>query len=230
MRSKTAVLLDAGGVILDEAEYENAGARVIAGILSDSVPGYDLARYWMDTEESVQSHCPHTRDYIFWKRARGDIALFASIKARYAEEWKQAKPPLALMKGVETEIPALAERFRLVLCGQYGGEIMELLDQCGLAGYLSSRATQDDYSVTKPDPRYFEQICRRDGLDPEACIMVGDRIDKDVIPAKTVGMGTVFVRTGIYKNQRARCPSELPDLVLEGVERMARAIAEKWPS
>jgi ribonucleotide monophosphatase NagD (HAD superfamily) len=39
--------------------------------------------------------------------------------------------------------------------------------------------------------------------------MVWDRIDKDIIPAKMVGMKTVRIRTGIHKTQEARTPEEM---------------------
>ena len=44
--------------------------------------------------------------------------------------------------------------------------------------------------------------------------MVGDRIDKDIIPAKLVGMKTIRIRTGIHKNQEARTPEEIPDITV----------------
>ena len=222
------VLLDAGGVILDETAYERAGAETITEVLRDYVPGYDVDRYWIDLEESVQSFCPHTRDYLFWKYAAGDVDRFVEIKSRYQQAWKLKRPGLDLMNGIEAELRTLASRFSVVLCGQYGGELMDLLDRAGLFRYFRSRRTQDDYGVTKPDPRYFEQICVREELTPEACIMVGDRIDKDIIPAKMLGMGTVFVRTGIYRRQKIRTPDELPDMVLDGVEGMADAITQRW--
>jgi ribonucleotide monophosphatase NagD (HAD superfamily) len=42
--------------------------------------------------------------------------------------------------------------------------------------------------------------------------MVGDRIDKDIIPAKMIGMKTIRIKSGIHKNQEPRTPDEMPDL------------------
>jgi FMN phosphatase YigB (HAD superfamily) len=33
-------------------------------------------------------------------------------------------------------------------------------------------------------------------IAPEACVMIGDRIDNDVVPARTLGMHTIRFRTG----------------------------------
>ena len=65
--------------------------------------------------------------------------------------------------------------------------------------------------------------------DPAACIMAGDRIDKDVIPAKQLGMKTIRVRVGLHKGQQPRTPDEIPDAELAGVAgpaAAARHIAE----
>jgi ribonucleotide monophosphatase NagD (HAD superfamily) len=50
--------------------------------------------------------------------------------------------------------------------------------------------------------------------------MVGDRIDKDIIPAKMVGMKTIRVKTGIHKNQKPRIPEEIPDLTVNEIEEI----------
>ena len=54
--------------------------------------------------------------------------------------------------------------------------------------------------------------------------MVGDRIDKDIIPAKQVGMKTILIRVGLHKNQRPRIPDELPDLELPNIVGLASAV------
>jgi len=50
--------------------------------------------------------------------------------------------------------------------------------------------------------------------------MVGDRIDKDIIPAKMVGMKTIRIKIGIYKNQEPRIPEEIPDLTVNKIEEI----------
>ena len=55
--------------------------------------------------------------------------------------------------------------------------------------------------------------------------MIGDRIDNDIIPAKALGMGTVWVRQGFGKywnitgdkemaDYEIDCLTELPDIIL----------------
>jgi FMN phosphatase YigB (HAD superfamily) len=107
--------------------------------------------------------------------------------------------------------------------------VYELLAAERLDGCFANRLSQDDYEITKPDPRYLSRIAESADVRADQCIMVGDRIDKDVIPARQNGMGTVFVRSGVYRDQAPRTPEEIPDLVLDSIHGLSAAIAARWP-
>jgi len=47
-------------------------------------------------------------------------------------------------------------------------------------------------------PLFFKKVLRTLKASPDHCVMVGDREDKDIIPAKSVGMRTVRVLCGKY--------------------------------
>jgi FMN phosphatase YigB (HAD superfamily) len=64
------------------------------------------------------------------------------------------------------------------------------------------------------------------GLDlpPSACILVGDRLDRDIAPAKSAGMATIQFRSGRYRRQRPRSDTETPDAVVTDVRELEEAI------
>jgi HAD superfamily hydrolase (TIGR01662 family) len=57
-------------------------------------------------------------------------------------------------------------------------------------------ATSDDWGVSKPDPGFFRALADMAPCAPGDLVYVGDRIDNDLMPAKAVGMRTVFIRRG----------------------------------
>jgi putative hydrolase of the HAD superfamily len=223
--SKTTVLLDAGGVLLDESDLEEYLCEEIVAIVVSTDHFYSSDHYWRDTHEAIMRFCPSTPRCVLWKRCDGDTELYRLWIEQYADTSVRRPSPRLCPEMIDV-IPHLAERFRIVLAGQYGAEIYHLLAPHGLDSCFSNRLSQDDFSVTKPDPRYLAQIARASGVQPEECIMVGDRIDKDVIPAKLNGMGTVFVRTGIYRSQAPRTPEEAPDITIDNLGGLAAAICE----
>jgi HAD superfamily hydrolase (TIGR01662 family) len=93
--------------------------------------------------------------------------------------------------------------------------IVDLLDHCGLSGISG---------VRKPDPRAFTGAAGALGVAPAECIMVGDRIDNDIAPAKTLGMATIRFRTGRHRRQKPRSPAEIPDAEVADVAELEAAI------
>jgi FMN phosphatase YigB (HAD superfamily) len=216
----TTVLLDAGGVLLDEAEMEVHRAELTARFLTRH--GHDCTPddYWADVEEAVHAFDPEAYRYVFRKHGCEDLY------AAFLEEWRPGRPPLRLMEGAAEALHALTRRFRVGIAGQYGAEVIDLLESHGLLDCFAWRFTQDDFTRTKPDPRYFQQIVDACGVDAGECILVGARIDKDVIPAKQLGMRTIRIRVGLHRHQQPRVPSEAPDVTLESVAGLADAAAQ----
>ena len=62
------------------------------------------------------------------------------------------------------------------------------------------------------------------GLLPTECIMVGDRLDNDIAPAKALGMATIRFRTGRHRRQTPRSPAEAPDIEVTDVAELKAAI------
>ncbi|MGB7063067.1 MAG: HAD family hydrolase [Candidatus Zixiibacteriota bacterium] len=223
MKIKT-VLLDAGGVILDESEHEEVRAQIAVELLGTIIPEYSISYYHAGVEEAVKCFCPSVYQYVFWKAVKHDGTLFERLYGTFSEEWEQRKPPLKLNAGFENELRAMCKDFEIGIAGQYGQELLELLELRSLLECFTHRLTQDDLSNTKPDLRFYDQIVKACGANPQQCVMVGDRIDKDVIPAKLLKMWTILVRVGLHKNQQPRIPFEVPDVELDGVSGLSAAV------
>jgi HAD superfamily hydrolase (TIGR01549 family) len=222
----TTVLLDAGGVIVDESELEDVRAGIISNVLSSLIRGYSAFNYRADIDQAIKSFCPNVYKYVFWKYTEGNLPLFEELYQRHLRAWNAERPALKLSDAFAAEARAIGSRFKIAIAGQYGREILDLLRENSILDCFAFHYTQDDFSLTKPDPRYFEQIIDRIGANPAACIMVGDRIDKDIIPAKQLGMKTVLVRTGLHRNQRPRVPFEIPDREQDGISGLSRTVGE----
>jgi putative hydrolase of the HAD superfamily len=220
----TTVLLDAGGVILDESEHEQIRADLAVEILNTVIPGYSIEEYYSDVEEAVKCFSPGVYQYVFWKTLNRDMTLFDRLYATYLVEWKNRKPPLRLNSNLENELRAICAKFNVGIAGQYGKELLDLLEERSLLECFTHRLTQNDFSTTKPDIRFYDQILKASGVEPQECLMVGDRIDKDVIPAKLLGMKTILIRVGLHKNQQPRIPFELPDAELTSISGLAETI------
>lgn len=71
------------------------------------------------------------------------------------------------------------------------------LDAWGLLKYFDVVATSAELGVAKPDRLIFEKAFDLAGCCPQDSVMVGDRLDNDIFPAKALGMKTVWIRKGL---------------------------------
>lgn len=222
----THILLDAGGVLLDETNQEVAMGQAAIQALRTIKPGYGWVDYVADRERAIHCFAPSVRRYILWRHTQPDLEQFERIEAMFQKQWRTGRPPIELMPGIDGEIRLLAERFKLLIAGQYGNEVLDLLQEHALLDCFAERFTQEDFAITKPDPRYLQQIAERAGASCEQCAMVGDRIDNDVVPAHHLGMRAVRIRVGIHAIQQPRTPDEIPDAELASVCGLADAICK----
>jgi FMN phosphatase YigB (HAD superfamily) len=222
----TTVLLDAGGVILDESGDERARVKAAVDVLSGVVSGYSSEVLYEDLNEAIAGFCPRVLAYAFWKHLKPDLAVFDKLYDEFLSRWRPNRPPLRIMPGFREEAETIARDFHMGIAGQYGGELLELLKEESLLDLFTYRFTQDDFDITKPDPRYLERIARACGVAPGECVMVGDRVDNDVIPAKHLGMKTVLVRVGLHRKQQPRIPFEIPDVEIKSIKGLADAVLE----
>jgi FMN phosphatase YigB (HAD superfamily) len=87
----------------------------------------------------------------------------------------------------------------------------------GLIGVPPERAAQMGLA------RYFDVALE---VDPAACIFVGSRVDKHIMPANVIGMTPIQLRSGRYRKQRPRDDEETPVAVVTDVRELEAAIDE----
>ena len=84
------------------------------------------------------------------------------------------------------------------------------LEGMGIRRYFDVIVSSAEEGVAKPDPRIFNIALTRAGCTPEQAVMIGDRIDNDIVPAKQMGMKTVWIRQGVGRYWNIQGDSETP--------------------
>ena len=86
----------------------------------------------------------------------------------------------------------LKQRYRMVLVSNFYGNISTVLKEFGLDGIFENIIESAVVGVRKPDPKIFTLGVEALGVKPNEAIVVGDSIDKDIIPAGKAGCHTVW--------------------------------------
>ena len=71
--------------------------------------------------------------------------------------------------------------------------------------------------VAKPDLRIFQIALARADCKPEEAVMVGDRIDNDIIPANKIGMTTMWIKQGFGSYAEPKTVEEQSDYIVNSL-------------
>jgi HAD superfamily hydrolase (TIGR01662 family) len=222
--SYRAVLFDVGGPLDLEFAWEIAVDGAIASACGLEGIRVDPATIGEASEAAVAAFAPDAYAHMIEALCGGDPRATERVRQRVRAmtgnlDVFQLRPEVdgllrrlrgrGLKLGIVANQPETA-RERLARAG-----IGELFDYQGLSALTGLR---------KPDPRAFLAAAEAMGVSPSACIMVGDRIDNDIAPAKALGMAAIQLRSGRHRRQQPRSPAETPDAVVTDVLELEAAI------
>lgn len=91
------------------------------------------------------------------------------------------------------------------------------LERYGILKYIDLVVASAEEGVAKPDKRIFEIALGRSGCKASNSVMIGDRIDNDIVPAKSLGMFTVWVRQGFGQYWRIKNETEKADCTVNSL-------------
>jgi 4-nitrophenyl phosphatase len=85
---------------------------------------------------------------------------------------------------------------------------------------LESATGRSAIIVGKPEAELFLEATRRLGVPPEETLVVGDRLETDIIGGQRARMQTALVLTGVTSAAELPHRSEKPDLVFDGLPEL----------
>ena len=78
--------------------------------------------------------------------------------------------------------------------------------------------------IAKPDKEIFEKALELAKCTAAESVMVGDRLDNDIIPAKAIGMKTVWVKNGLAQYQGAELGEGVADYQIDSLSELLRIL------
>ena len=194
-----AVIFDIGGAVDLEFAWEMALDGAIAAACGLEGIRVDPAMVEEASERAVAAFAPDVVLHMIETLCGGEPATVARV-ARRVEAMTGQLDAFQLRPGIDD----LLKRLRgqgLVLDAHEPR--WERLERAGIA-------------------RLFT---REHDVLPAECILVGDRLDADIAPARAAGMATIQFRSGRWRRQRPRSEAETPDAVVTDVAELEAAIA-----
>ena len=98
------------------------------------------------------------------------------------------------------------------------------LEEYGLLRYVDVVAASAELGVAKPDKEIFNKAFEMAGCTAGECVMIGDRLDNDIIPAKELGMKTIWIRQGFAVFQNPGLSDEQPDYTVDNLLELKKIL------
>ena len=194
-----AVIFDIGGAVDLEFAWEMALDGAIASACGLEGIRVDPAMVEEASEQAVAAFAPDVVIHMIEMLCGGEPTTVARV-ARRVEAMTGQLDAFQIRPEIEDLLKRLKAR-GLVL-----GAVeprWERLERAGIADLFT----------------------RDHDVPPAECILVGDRIDADIAPAKAAGMATIQFRSGRWRRQRPRSAAETPDAVVTDVAELEAALA-----
>ena len=139
-----------------------------------------------------------------------DVIAHVRSSGRYPKDLESPYPQ------TESLLEHLAERYRLGVIANQPAGTAERLEGYGLLDYFEVCVSSGDVGMEKPDPAIFHLALEQADCVPTESVMIGDRLDNDIRPAKALGFRAVRILQGRIafrdharkrKRRRHRCKS-----------------------
>ena len=205
------LFFDVGYTLVNEDAVWEARCRVQAQTDEAKKIGLSAADIYHEIEIASISRKPQYRTLI-------DKYNFKEV-APYRTELE------TLYKEAPAVIQALSQKYELgIIANQLDG-LKERLKAFDLLQYLNYIISSWDVQVMKPDTRIFEYALDVANCTPQDACMIGDRLDNDILPAKSLGMKTVWIKQGFGALQKPLSKSEEPDYTINNLTELLKILS-----
>ena len=91
-----------------------------------------------------------------------------------------------------------------------------------LTHFVAYGANVQPFFTGKPQPIFFEELCRKLGVAPARCLLIGDNLEADIAGAKALGMETVLTLSGVTRADDLRDLNDAhrPDVVIRDLREL----------
>lgn len=114
----------------------------------------------------------------------------------------------------------LSKQYKIGIIANQSAGTAGRLRNYGLSSFISLCLASAELGLEKPDPAIFNLALERAQCKPNEAVMIGDRVDNDIRPAKALGWKTIRVLQGFAKVQIPRDLEEEPDITVSNLKEI----------
>jgi 8-oxo-dGTP diphosphatase len=198
------LFFDVGSTLVDESKVYEDRMRKIAEIANVEY------KYVYDT--AIE---------FYKENKKGDLEIVKMLNVELPN-WKHEYE--MLYNDTKICLKTLSKKYKIGIIANQTLGTEKRLENLGILQYIDLVIASAEEGVAKPDRRIFEIALNRASCIPEQSVMIGDRIDNDIIPAKEIGMKTIWIKRGFGKYWSISNENERADYEVDSLEEILTAL------
>jgi putative hydrolase of the HAD superfamily len=212
----TWVFLDVGGPLFSDASYFSALFDAIRERVPDATrEAFDRRFAELRAAQNESFSDALVAAFI------PDPAVHSTVRKRADTSWERVGYALdELFPDARDAVEAVAKRYRLACITNHYSWVRDRADAAGFGQFVDVWAISAEVGAEKPDERIFKFALQRAGARPETVVMVGDRLDRDLVPAKRLGMRTVWVLRNEAPDEPTPEQLAIPDAAIRSLSEL----------
>lgn len=156
--------------------------------------------------------------------ARNDSLCMGKIGESSAEtiaEYCYRSAEKCVSESAQTLKKLYAAGIPMVLVSNFYGNVRSVLGDFGIESYFDKIIESAVVGVRKPDPRIFVLGVEALRLAPEEVLVVGDSYSKDILPARSIGCRTAWLKGAGWEKE---CDPEDDADVIQSISEITDAV------
>ena len=203
------LFFDLGSTLINEDEVVRYQMEKLLGLSAKTGNSMNYSEILQNIENSVKEYAPKVFDKTIRMIARTEEEYFNFIdQTRYNHDFEEIYPD-----SKET-LEKLCNKYSLGIIANQKEGSEKRLENFGIKKYFSICLSSSEIGLRKPDLQIFELALKQAKCEPSKAVMIGDRLENDVYPAKKIGMRTIRILRGISKVQVPKNAEYEPDFTI----------------
>ncbi|NPV02670.1 MAG: HAD family hydrolase [Brevinematales bacterium] len=190
------VFFDLGNTLIDEDDIVRYQIDQIQKLSTETGKKLEKEEILNSLKESVMKYDQKIVYDILKTLSRSQEEFMQFIeRTGYKSEFEKIYPDAA-----ET-LEKLCKKYKLGIIANQKAGTVKRLEKFGISRYFSLCLSSSEIGLRKPDLQIFELALKKAECKPAESVMIGDRLENDIYPAKKCGMKTIRILRGLSKIQ-----------------------------
>lgn len=158
---------------------------------------------------------------LFQEGLKGDLIALQE----YSLERPKWKSELEILyPDAKIVLETLHNRYKIGVIANQLPNLEKRLENFGIRQWIDLIISSADCGFSKPSSKIFQLALQQASCSASSAIMIGDRLDNDIAPAKALGLKTIWIKQGFSAYSPIQSPSEEPDFTVNSLSDLLKIL------